>query len=117
MWQEVVLRERQGQEAHTRAPREHSTSTRALRDKSSTKPEILHLGLLVGKHPISVTGSKIPLSIGTGWGYHLPAILIQDYRMDNRSSSKRAPRAGGTYEGAKGQQHIERERQGVVWAS
>ena len=43
-----------------------SSSTRGQR--SSTIPEILHSGLLVGKHPTSITGIKIPLPIGTGVG-------------------------------------------------
>ena len=43
-----------------------SSSTRGQR--SSTIPEILHSGLLVGKHPTSITGIKIPLPICTGVG-------------------------------------------------
>ena len=55
-----------------------SSSTRGQR--SSTIPEILHSGLLVGKHPTSITGIKIPIPIGTGWGQYLPAILNSGFQ-------------------------------------
>ena len=96
---EAVLRERHGVggivSSSTRAPwgqealdviRKHfyegargigSSSTRGQR---STIPEILHSGLLVGKHPTSITGIKIPLPIGTGWGRYLPAILNSGFQ-------------------------------------
>ena len=55
-----------------------SSTTRGQR--SSTIPEILHSGLLVGKHPTSITGIKTPLPIGTGWGQYLPAILNSGFQ-------------------------------------
>ena len=108
---EAVLRERHGVggivSSSTRAPwgqealdviRKHfyegargigSSSTRGQR--SSTIPEILHSGLLVGKHPTSITGIKIPLPICTGVG-SIPT-GNPEFRISGwgRSTSTRAP--------------------------
>ena len=35
----------------------------------------------MGKHPTSITGIKIPLPIGTGWGRYLPAILNSGFQV------------------------------------
>ena len=103
----------------SRAPRDRSnigsTSTRAPRDmsntrssstrgqRSSTIPEILHSGLLVGKHPTSITGIKIPIPIGTGWGQYLPAILNSGFQ-DGIQQQKQF------YESARGQEAFKNTR-------
>ena len=62
-----------GAEAHMA----RSTSTR---DQGQEEPEILHSGLLVGKHPTPSTGIKTPLPIGTGWGQYLRALLNSGFQ-------------------------------------
>ena len=72
-----------------------SSSTRGQR--SSTIPEILHSGLLVGKHPTSITGIKIPLPICTGGSRYLPAILNSGFQDGTTEAVLRERQgAGGT---------------------
>ena len=67
--------------------------------------------MLVGKHPTSITGIKIPIPIGTGWGQYLPAILnsglqdgIQQQKQFYEGARGQEAQKKHIYEGAKGQQ-------------
>ena len=63
----------------------------------------------MGKHPTSITGIKIPLPIGTGWGRYLPAILNSGFQ-DGATEAVLRERQGGRRhirnKGAKGQQRV-----------
>ena len=82
-----------------------SSSTRGQR--SNTIPEILHSGLLVGKHPTSITGIKIPLPICTGWGRYLPAILNSGFQ-DGAEALLRERQRGMRHIG--GEEHFKESR-------
>ena len=75
---EAVLRGTKGQESHTHG-KKHFYEGPWVR-RHIRKPETLHSGLLVGKHPTPSTGIRTPLPIGTGWGRYLPALLNSGFQ-------------------------------------